>query len=129
MVLKSIYITSARSRALRLAQWRKLSDEVRGALVTAGVLVKIELVIRLSVPPLSCRHNLCDDLPVPPLLVGTFGDVLGNGLLLGRMEEDGGAVLSSPVGALVVQLRGVVDGVEVLDELSVRDLLRVKGNL
>lgn len=129
MVLKSIYIIVARSRALRLAQWRKLSDEVRGALVAAGVLVKIELVIRLSVPPFSCRHNLCDDLAVPPLFVGTFGDVLGNSLLLGRMEKDGGAVLSPPVGTLVVQLRGVVDGVEVLDELSVRDLLRVKGDL
>lgn len=118
-----------RSRTLRLAQRRELPDEVRRALVTARVLVKIKLVVRLRIVPLAGRHQLCDNLAAPPLLVGALGDILRNGLLLRRVEEDGTAILGASVRALVVQLRRVVDGVQVLDQLSVRDLLRIEGDL
>lgn len=102
---------------------------MRGTLITARVVLKIELVIRFSVPPLTRWNDLCDNLAAPPLLVGALCDILRNGLLLRRVEEDGAAVLGACVGALVVELRRVVDGVEVLDQLPVRQLLRVEGDL
>lgn len=120
LLIPFVYFIFAKClRALRLAQWRQLPDKVRRALVAARVLVKIELVVRLGVVPLARRHELCDNPAVPPFLVGARRHVARDGLLLGRVEEDGAAVLRARVRPLVVQLRRVVDRVEVFDQLPV----------
>src|SRR5947209_11230743 len=50
---------------------------------------------------------------------------LGCDLLLGRVVEDGGAVLRAPIGGLAVERGWVVVGPEDVEELVVGDLGRV----
>src|SRR5690606_1929457 len=50
-------------------------------------------------------------------------------LLLGVMEEDGGAVLGALIGALPVEGGGVVNGEEHGEQVPVADHRRVKGDL
>ena len=45
------------------------------------------------------------------------------------MEEDDAAVLGAPVGALAVELGGIVEGEEELEELGVGDAVGVVGEL
>lgn len=100
-----------------------------GALVTARVVVEVELVILLGGPPPAGGGDLGDDAPLPPLGIGLCRNVARDLLLLGVVEVDGGAVLGPSVGALGVEGRGVVHGVEELEELCVRDLGGVKDDL
>lgn len=100
-----------------------------GALITTGVVLEVQLVILLSGPPLAGGRDLGDDASLPPLGIGFCRDVARNLLLLGVVEVDGGAVLGASVGALGVEGRGVVHGVEELEELCVRDLGGVKDDL
>jgi hypothetical protein len=86
------------------------------------VLVQVQLMIVLGIPPLLRRQNLGDNLPVVPLLICLGRHLASDLLLLGRVEEDTAAVLSAAVWALRVEGCGVVHAVEKLEELSVRDL-------
>lgn len=86
-------------------------------------------MILLSGPPLASGRDLSDDASLPPLGIGLFRDVARNFLLLGIVEVDGGTVLRASVGALGVEGRRVVEGVEELEELCVRDLGGVKDDL
>lgn len=92
------------------------------ALIAHRIDIQISLVVILSVPPLAGRHNVGDDLVLPPLLVGFLSDLLGDGFLLGIVVEDAGAVLGAGVGTLLVEGCWVVHLVEVLEELAVGDL-------
>lgn len=102
-----------------------------GALIAGGVLVEVELVVFLGVPPLARGDDLGGDLtrPAVPLRVGGGRDLLRDGLLLRAVEEDAAAVLRAGVVALPVARRGVVDAVEELEELAVGQLRRVEGYL
>lgn len=93
-------------------------------LVARRVLVKVQLVVVLGVPPLARGHDLGGYLPGPaePLRVHGGRDLLRDGLLLGAVEEDAAPVLRSRVVALPVARRRVVDAVEELEELAVCDL-------
>lgn len=94
------------------------------ALVTGGVLVKVQLVVVLGVPPLARGHDLGGDLPGPPEPLRVHGgrDLLRDGLLFRTVEEDAAPVLCPRVVALPVARRRVVDAVEELEELAVCDL-------
>lgn len=76
-------------------------------------------MILLCIPPLSCRQNLRHDAALPPLVVDLLGDVACLLLLLGIVEEDGGAVLRACVGPLAVRGGGVVHLVEEFEEGAV----------
>jgi hypothetical protein len=47
----------------------------------------------------------------------------GSGFLLWGVEEDGAAILRAPVGTLAVELGGVVELEESIEQLFVRDLI------
>lgn len=102
---------------------------VAGALVARRVVVEVQLVVLLGGPPPAGGGNLGDDGALPPLLVGLGRDLAGDLLLLGVVVVDGGAVLGPRVGTLGVEGGGVVELVEELEELAVRDLLGVKDDL
>jgi hypothetical protein len=95
-----------------LLQRRERAHEVTRALVARGIVVKVELVVFLSSPPLASGRNLCDDTSLPPLLIGLFCHLARNLLLLGVVEVDGRTVLRASIGTLAVQRRGVVGLVE-----------------
>lgn len=66
-----------------------------GALVSVRVLVEIQLMIILSIPPLPSRHDFCDYfLPDRSKMfrLNVLGDTLGNYFLLGIMSENGRAI-------------------------------------
>ena len=80
------------------------------------------LMIILGRPPLPRLLNLRNDFPPLQVLVLRLGRHLPRHLfLLGRMKEDGRAVLRSPIGSLTVDRRRVVCPVEILYELAVAD--------
>jgi hypothetical protein len=112
-----------------IRQRGKTAQKVTRALVSARVVVQVQLVVLLCVPPLSRRQNLGHYAALPPLLVDLLGDVARLLLLLGVVVEDGGAVLRACVWALAVRGGGVVHLVEEFEEGAVRDFLRVVDNL
>lgn len=100
------------------------SQKVRGALVSARVLVQVLLVILLGVVPDTDLGNLGDNvLALVVLLLNLSSDTLGDLLLLGRVVEDGRAVLSANIGSLAVGGGGVMHAVEELDKVGVVDLV------
>lgn len=99
------------------------------ALVAAGVVVQVLLVVVLGIPPGAGLQDLGADLAVVPLVVGLVGDVLGDLLLLGVVVEDAAAVLGADVRALAVGGGGVVHAVEVLDQAAVGDFGGVVDDL
>lgn len=99
------------------------------AFIPTGVIIKIQLVVLLGIPPLARRQDLGDDRVLPPLLVGLLGDFLGDALLLVRVVEDAAAVLRAGVRALAVRGRGVVHFVEVGDDGGVGEFGGVEDDL
>lgn len=99
------------------------------ALVPAGVVVQVLLVIVLGIPPRAGFQDLRGDLALVPLLVGFLGQLLGDLLLLVVVVEDAAAVLRADIRALAVGGRRVVHAVEVLDQAAVGDLRGVVDDL
>src|SRR5262245_22862159 len=91
------------------------TSDVAGA---EAALLQVPLVIVLGAPELLGRRDLGDDRPCesPALLQRRFGGE-GGRFLLGRIEEDGRAVLPSDVRTLTVELRRVVAVPEHVEEL------------
>lgn len=124
-----------RGRSLaRSFERREGAQEVARALVAGRVLVEVELVVVLGVPPGPGGDDLGGDRvrPAPPAvpLLGSLARHLArHPLLLGRVVEDGAAVLRAGVGALAVRRRRVVHPVEELEELPVRRLRRIEDDL
>lgn len=113
-----------------LPQIRKLPHIMRRALVPTRVLIQIQLMIILGVPPGTGVQDLGRDGPLgPPLRLGALGDPLRRGGLLGRVREDAAAVLRAGVAALPVLGRGVVHAVEEFEEGGVGELGGVEGHL
>ena len=95
---------------------------MRRTLVTAGIIMQIQLMIILRVPPLAGLEDLRRNLPLlPPLLLRLGRHALCLGLLLRRVVEDGAAVLRAGVHALAVRRRGVVHLVEEFEQGRVRE--------
>ena len=88
---------------VRSLELRKRPQKVTRALVAVGVLGQVLLVVRLGVPPGRCGKDLGrDGLALVPLLLDLECDLARGLFLLGGVEEDAGAVLGAPVGALLV---------------------------
>lgn len=74
--------------AARLLKGRELSQKVARTLVTAGVLVQVELMVGLSIPPrdlglVPSIEDLGNNLAfLPPLLLDLLRDLAGYLLLL-----------------------------------------------
>lgn len=93
---------------------------LRRALVPPRVIVEIQLVIILGIPPLSCRNHFSSDiLALEPLLLSSGDDFLRRGLLFRRVVEDGRSVLRAHVRALSVWRRRIVHAEEELNQCLV----------
>jgi hypothetical protein len=101
--------------------------------VAAGLaaFLQILLVVFFGAPEGLGRFNLGDDAlgSVP----GGSSQLLDFGfrflLLFGGVKEDGGAVLSAPVGPLTIESGGVVEVEEGVEELVVADFLVIEVEL
>ncbi len=103
---------------------------MRRALIPPRVMVQIQLMIILRIPPPARLQDLRRDLPIlKPLLLRRLRDLHRLGFLLGGVVEDGAAVLRARVHALPVLGGGVVHAVEKLQEVGVGDAGRVEGYL
>ena len=82
---------------------------------------EVSLVVFFGAPEGLGGDDLGDDGLRILFLVGEAGDKgFRGGFLLGGMEEDDAAILSAPVRALAVELGGIVEGEELLEEAVVR---------
>ena len=86
-------------------------------------------MIRLSIPPFTRGQDLRNDLAFPPLLIRELRNLPSDCLLLSIVIEDTGAVLRADIWTLTVGRCGVVHFVEEFEELSVRYLRWVVGDL
>src|SRR5690242_21196488 len=93
-----------------------------GAFVASWIYIEVLLVVRLSIPPLTCRQDLRANTTLPPLLVDLLGDLLGNLLLLFVVVKDSAAILGANIRTLAVLSCGVVHLVEEFEERAVFDL-------
>lgn len=95
---------------------------MRRTLIPARVVMQIQLMILLRVPPLPRLQDLCAySLPFKPLLLRQLCDFGGLLFLLWGVVENGTSVLGACVHALAVFGRGVVHAVEELEEVGVGD--------
>ena len=111
------------SNVLFILQRRKLPHKMRRTLVAAWVVMQIQLMIILRVPPSARLEDLRrDGLTLPPLFLRLLRDLLRLRFLLRRMIEDRGAVLCARIHPLAVLGRGIVHFVEELEQGRVLDL-------
>jgi hypothetical protein len=102
---------------------------VRRALISSRVILEIELVIFLGIPPLTRGQDLSGKRRLIPLLANLFGDIFSNLLLLLSMCENSTAVLGTDVRTLPILCRGVVHAIEEFEELAVGYDRGIKGHL
>lgn len=112
-----------------LLKRRELPQEVTWTLVPVRVDIQIFLMIVLCIPPLSCRQDLRDNLPLPPLRVRLLRHLLRRLLLFRVVVEDGAPVLRTRVWPLRVHGRRIVHLVEEFDEFAIAELLGVVEDL
>lgn len=98
-------------------------------LVSPWVVIQVQLMVLLSIPPLSGLENLRRHPAFPPLLIDLVRDFARDFLLLCVVEEDCAAVLSAHIRALAVFGGRVVHAVKEFDEGAVLDLGRVVYDL
>lgn len=102
---------------------------VSRTLVPKGILVQIQLVVVLCIPPLASLEYLSRHLPAVPLLIHLGGDFFCNLLLLRVVIENGTAVLCARVISLPIERSRIVRAVEELDQLCVGDFCWIVNNL
>lgn len=88
---------------------------VSGTLISERILVQVQLVVLLGIPPLASLENFRRHLAAVPLLIDLGGDFLCNLLLLRVVVENGTAILGTRVVTLAVAGGRVVRAVEELD--------------
>lgn len=99
------------------------------AFIAGRVILQIQLVIILGIPPLTSWYDLSRDWLLIPFLADFIGDALRDLLLLLAVGEDNTAVLSADIGALSVEGRSIMHAVEEFKELTVCDDGRIKCHL
>lgn len=112
-LLASISPIDRPTRVYHSLKIRKLSNIMRRTLIPPGILIQIQLMISLRIPPLPRRQDFCRHSPLlPPLLLDLLRNLLSLHLLLVVMVEDCGTVLRAGIHALAVLGGGVVHLVE-----------------
>jgi len=115
---------------LPLLQRRKLPHKMRRTLIPAWILIQIQLVIILRIPPLPCLQDLRTNRPLlPPLLLHLLRHQLRLLFLLGAMIENSRSVLRAGIHPLAVLGGGVMHLVEELEEGGVGKLGGVECHL
>lgn len=99
------------------------------AFVSSRVLVQVQLVVLLSIPPLTSRDDLSRHRLLVPLFANFIRNFLGNLLLLLAMREDHATVLGADIPALAIRRRRIVHTIEELEELAIAHDGGIKGNL
>jgi hypothetical protein len=102
-----------------ICQRRETPQKVARALISPWVIIKVQLMILLCIPPLSRRQDLCDHAALPPLLVDLLRDFPCLLFLLSVVVENGAAVLRTGIGTLTVRSCGIVHLVEEFEERAV----------
>jgi hypothetical protein len=110
-------------------QRRETAQEMRRALISARVLVQVQLVVCLGVPPLARGQHFGYDEALPPLLVHLLCDLLRLLLLLRIVIEDTTPVLRPGIRTLSIRRRRVVHLIEELEDGAVCELLGVVDDL
>ena len=110
---------------LRLLQRRELPQKVPWALISTWMVIQIQLMILLRVPPLASWQNFSNDAALPPLLVRLLRNFLCYGFLLVIMIEDATSILGANIWPLSIRSSGIVHAVKVLDDVFVCELLWV----
>jgi len=105
-----------------LAELRDLRRDDHLAVGLRGVTPEIVAVVVLSRVERGERRDLRDNRSVPHAGRGQVADdLLGDGLLLLAVVEDGGAVLRADVRALAIQRRRVVHAEKDVQQVAERD--------
>ncbi len=113
-----------------LAELGDFGGDDHHAVGLEAVVLEVLLVVLLRRVEGGQRGDLGDDGVLPQPLLGQGGDGLARDtLLLGRVEEDGGAVLGADVGALAVEGGGIVDREEDLKDVFEGDAGGIEGEL
>src|ERR1700681_4422204 len=98
--------------------------------VAVRILLQIILMLGLGLPERSGGCDLRDNLAGPKAGSIDIGDgVFRDPLLFVAGIEDDRSVARSPVVALAVQRRGIMDLEKEFQQLSIADGLRIEGNL
>jgi hypothetical protein len=120
---------SAVSGSTELAEVREGRGFLANVATGLAALFQVLLVIFFGPIELTSRHDLGGD---GAREFAALGEALarggGGGLLLGRVIENGRAILRAHVGALAVALRGIVVLPEGVQQLLVRNVLRIEFN-
>ena len=96
-----------------------MSDKVSRTLISGRVILKIELVIFLRIPPLTRRQDLGGKWRLIPLLADFLCNLLCDLMLFISMRKDRTAVLRTNIRTLSVFCCGVVHAVEKFKKLAV----------
>jgi hypothetical protein len=107
------------SQQFLIGQRGEASQEVTRALVPARVVIQVQLVVLLCIPPLPRGQDLRHHAALPPLLVDLFRNLARLLLLLGIVVENRAAVLATCVRALAVRRGRIVHFVEEFEEGAV----------
>ena len=115
---------------LLILQRRKIPHKMRRAFVSARVVMQIQLMIILCIPPSPCLEDFRrDSLILPPLFLRFLRDLLRLRFLLRTMIKNCGAVLRARIHALAVLGRWIMHFVEEFEEGCVLDFGRVEDYL
>jgi hypothetical protein len=90
----------------------KKQNLLRRTLISTGVLVQVQLVIVLGIPPLPGGLDVRGDGLLIPFLANFFRHILGDLKLFIAVCEDGAAVLRSDIRALAVCRRGIMQPIK-----------------
>lgn len=109
----------------RLRIGRKEQNVLGWTLIATGVVLQIQLVVFLGIPPLTDGRDDSLERLLPPFLFDFFADGLCYLALLVVMGEYDASVLGPDIRALSIGSGRVMYTVEELDELAIRHNGRV----
>ena len=114
---------------LILQRW-KIPDIMRRTLIATRVIMQIQLMVILCIPPSTRLKDLGTDRPtLPPLFLRSFCNLLGLRFLLRVVVEDGRTVLSATIHALPILGCRIMHLVEELEEGGILNFFRIEYHL
>ena len=103
---------------------------MRRTLIATRVVMQIQLMIILGIPPSTRLKDLgCDRPALPPLLLRSLCNLLRLRFLLGVMVEDGRTVLGTTIHALPILSCRIMHFVEEFEEGGILDFFGIEDYL